>query len=94
MRFTWDENKEAKIVAERGFDFSFVSLAFSDTHAIPGPSRVVKGEERHTLIGDVGGFVLFVVYTWRELENNEKVCRIITARKAHRKERKRYQSVR
>jgi uncharacterized DUF497 family protein len=45
------------------------------------------GEPRFRVLGVVDGRILFVVYTWRG-----GVCRLISARKADARERRRYQA--
>jgi uncharacterized DUF497 family protein len=89
MEFEWDEAKSEWTLAERGFDFAFASRAFSDELRVDGPTRTHKGEQRFRVIGRVGDLILFVVYTWR-LYEKENVCRIISARKAGKKERRRH----
>jgi uncharacterized DUF497 family protein len=93
MEYEWDEVKSRRNEQERGFGFEIAMTAFSDLAAVRGGPRLVKGEERHWLVGkDLDGDLLFVVYTWRRHED-ETWCRIISARKASRKERGRYYAV-
>jgi uncharacterized DUF497 family protein len=93
MEYEWDEKKSRWNDEERGFGFEIAMTAFRDPDAVGGGPHVVKGEERHWLVGkDLDGDLLFVVYTWRHY-GNETRCRIISARKASRKERSRYSAV-
>ena len=87
MEYEWDEGKSRRNVRERGIGFELAATVFHDGDAVDGGPRIVEAEERYWLIGrDPGGNLLFVVYTWRQY-GNETRCRIISARKASRKDR-------
>ncbi|MFH1116234.1 MAG: BrnT family toxin [Pseudomonadota bacterium] len=82
MEFEWDEAKSETCFTERGFDFAYAVRAFLD------PNRVVRaddrwdyGEDRYQLVAAIEGRVFLVVYTVRG-----KTIRIISARKANRRE--------
>lgn len=82
MEFEWDSAKSDVCFADRGFDFAFVLRAFID------PDRVVHkdtrrdyGEDRYQLLGRIEESVFFVTYTVRGA-----AIRIISARKANRRE--------
>jgi uncharacterized DUF497 family protein len=93
MQFEWDENKSRANQIAPGINFDLAATAFYDPHSVYGGPRLVRGERRYWLIGrDLGGNTLFVVYTWRQHEDQTR-CRIISARKASRKERSRYQAL-
>jgi uncharacterized DUF497 family protein len=63
---------------------------FNDPHALAGPDRIVDGELRWQTIGLAGGVTLLLVaHTVRE-EGEGEVIRIVSARRANRKERVRY----
>jgi uncharacterized DUF497 family protein len=65
-------------------------LVFSDPYALVEQDRIDGGELRWQTLGLVGGVVfLLVAHTVRN-EAEEEVIRIISARKASRKERVRY----
>ena len=82
MEFEWDEAKNHACLERRGFDFAFASRAFLDPHRIVvQDSRRDYGEDRFRLLGTVGGRAHVVVYTTRG-----STVRIISARKANRKE--------
>ena len=79
---------------KHGISFEKASDVFSDPHALSRVERIENGEERWQTIGMVGEIlILLVVYT---LRTNTEDClyteeiRIISARKADRKERKAY----
>ncbi len=92
MRFTWDEKKNQANSSKHGVDFDLAASVFADQNRIEGFSRHKDGEDRYYAIGQAAdGLLLFVVFTWRLYENeNEKLCRIISARAASREERRRY----
>lgn len=82
--FEWDHNKSKANLQKHGIDFSVAIEVFSDPKAIIQLSREVGGEKRYQMIGSVAGelVVLLVVFVRRQ----EKI-RIISARKASKKER-------
>lgn len=90
MRFDWDDRKAAANREKHGVTFEHGITAFDDPFALiaPDPVHSSATEERRWLIGtsDVG--VLIVVFTIREPDG---VYRIISARRASRKEKKRYE---
>jgi uncharacterized DUF497 family protein len=94
LTFEWDEAKSQRTKAERNIDFSYAATVFIDAERIEGAARSKK-EARFYAIGKAAfGEILFVVFTWRHYENeNEKICRIISVRKANKKERSRYPRV-
>ncbi len=79
----------------RKHDVSFGTAAriFEDPLLVSYPDRVVDEEERWHTIGSVGGIViLLVVHTSKEQYGNEEEIRIISARKANRRERALYEA--
>jgi uncharacterized protein len=89
--FEWDERKDRANIAKHGIAFQLAASVFDDPFRLDDLNRVVAGEERRHLIGVAGDtlLVLFVVYTDRSKHGQETI-RIISARKASRKERGRY----
>lgn len=83
MEIDFDPPKSEKNLEERGFGFDFAALVFEGETIERDVSREEDGEDRTQAIGEVDGIVLSVVYTDRG-----DVRRIISARKASRKERK------
>jgi uncharacterized DUF497 family protein len=59
---------------------------------IEGAARSKKEARFYAIAKAAFGEILFVVFTWRHYEN-EKIYRIISARKANKKERSRYPRV-
>ena len=90
MRFEWDRQKEAANQAKHGIIFEQAITAFDDPFALvaPDPAHSTPTEERRWLIGEADTGVLVRVFTLREAG---KVGRIISARRASRKERRRYE---
>jgi len=86
MEFEWDEAKSERCRRERGFSFADMLPAFSDPERMIEPDRRYEyGEERFRLYGRIEGRLFVVVYTVRS-----ETIRIISARKANERERKRY----
>jgi len=86
MDFQWDENKAGSNLGKHGIDFADAVGVFDDLNAItvddPNPN-----EQRFVTIGmNFFGRLLVVAYTWRG-----DTIRIISARKAIKKERKQYE---
>lgn len=84
--FEWDDEKAAQNLANHGVSFEAGRLAFSDAFAMVREDRRQNyGEDRFILLGMVQERLLAVSYTMRD----ERV-RIISARFAEPRERRRY----
>lgn len=91
MEFTWDPNKDDLNKYKHGISFETALLVFSDPLHMSIFERVVDGEQRWRTMGLVGDSLIIVVaHTYTEKEGKE-IIRIISARKATRKERKYYE---
>ena len=92
MRWTWDQAKNDTNKRAYGLSFETALLVFDDplaaTRDDPFPT-----EQRWRTIGNVGGVTLLVVHTWPETERDtgDRIGRIISARKATRRERRAYE---
>ena len=87
VTFEWDEDKRRANLRKHGVEFADAVTAFEDDNAMTMRDEDSEGEERFvTLATDALGRLLVVVYTWRE----ERI-RLISARKATRRERKQYE---
>jgi uncharacterized DUF497 family protein len=85
-RFKWDDAKAARNLASHGVSFEAARLAFDDAFAVVREDRRQDyGEERFILLGMVQDHLLVVSYAMR----GERV-RIISARLAEPRERRRY----
>lgn len=88
--FEWDESKAASNLRKHRVSFADAVLVFSDPYALIGDDRAVDDEMRWQMLGLTGPAVLvLVVHTVRN-EARDEIIRIISARKATRKERERY----
>jgi uncharacterized DUF497 family protein len=86
MEFDWDEAKSDRCLTERGFSFADVIPAFTDPdRRVEVDDRRDYGETRFTLHGRVAGRLFVIAYTIRG-----DVHRIISVRKANKRETKRY----
>lgn len=87
MEFEWDETKRQTNLHRHKVDFIRVLTAFSDPNRkVAVDDRKDYGELRLNMLAQVAGRVFHVTYTPRG-----EVIRIISARKANERERKRYE---
>ncbi|MHB8302050.1 MAG: BrnT family toxin [Acidobacteriaceae bacterium] len=90
VQFEWDETKAESNRRKHGIGFELASEVFDDPYAVAEQDRIEGDEERWQTIGSVEGLiVVFVGHTIRE-QGQDEIIRIITARKATRKEREYY----
>lgn len=96
MTFEWDEQKNLKNKAKHGVSFEAAAGVFFDENVLVEPNRVINREERFQAIGMTEGLtiVLFVAFTYRSHPYDEETIRIISARKASKKDRRRYSGLR
>lgn len=89
--FEWDTRKAAVNRAKHGVSFEEAGTVFGDPDALDGPDRRHSGQESRFLrLGRAAtGRVLIVAYTVRRRDDGESI-RIISARRASRKERAAY----
>lgn len=94
-RFEWDTAKAAANERKHGITFDMALRVFADPFLLMIQDRVEDGEQRWQTLGSASGYVLLlVVHTLREtVEDGQdmEVIRIISARKADRSERRRYE---
>ena len=100
IRFEWDESKNLFNRRKHGVSFEDACQVFRDPLYVSVQDRIEKGEARWQTLGMVEGLLLLMVaHTVREeLEDGGlnhgtpvEVVRIISARRATRKERRRYE---
>lgn len=92
--FEWDTHKATLNLAKHGVAFEDAALIFADHLALMEPNQIVDGEPRWQAIGMAGRSLLLVVIHVvrpRDDRDNVEVIRIISARKAESKERRRYE---
>jgi uncharacterized DUF497 family protein len=85
MQFEWSEDNREAHLAKHGVDFLDVAPMFAGPTTEEVDNRRDYRETRINALGEVGGRVYFVTYTWRGATR-----RIISARKANAGERKKY----
>jgi uncharacterized protein len=89
-RFEWDPEKARSNLRKHGIDFETATVVFDDPFAIVELERIEDGEERwHTLGIGAGAPLLLVVHTIHG--EDIEIIRIISARRAERSERRRYE---
>ncbi|NCN71830.1 MAG: BrnT family toxin [Betaproteobacteria bacterium] len=93
IRFEWDEAKALRNLRKHGVAFDDAVGVFADPFAVMRQDRIEGGELRWQTIGRVDGhLVLLVAHTVYETQDDMEVIRIISARRADRKERQRYEN--
>ncbi len=91
IRFEWDPEKASANVAKHGVSFDLAVRVFADPFALSVQDRIEGAEYRWQTIGLVEGWLLLLVaHTVRDEIDGAEVIRIISARRATRGERKRY----
>ena len=94
-RFEWDRTKAAINLRKHAVSFDVAVRVFADPFALTVLEEDVSGEQRWQRLGLVEGHLLLLVaHTTRDDEEGGQpieVIRIISARAADRKERRRYE---
>ncbi|MDB5562264.1 MAG: hypothetical protein JWN11_1682 [Hyphomicrobiales bacterium] len=92
MEFEWDEEKNRANIAKHGIAFEDAAYVFDDPFALIELQGFVDSEERWQAIGSVNDVqIFFVAYTHRDEFSGHEVVRMISARRANRLERQRYE---
>lgn len=88
MEFKWDDSKAAANLSKHGVSFNEAKTVFKDTlHVIFYDPNHSVSEQRYIIIGESEQKrILMVAFTERD-----SITRLISARKATRKERKDYE---
>ena len=91
--FEWDPIKAKENIHNHNISFQRAGTIFRDTHAISiFDDKHSQKEERWITIGRDNSEILLVVsHTFREIDASSCSIRIISARKATKKERKQYE---
>ena len=87
MNVEWDERKNVENIQKHGIDFADVAEIFNYYMLIDLDDREDYQEDRWVGIGMLRNNILVVVFT----ERRENTIRLISARKANKYERTRYQ---
>jgi len=93
LRFEWDEAKNLANQRKHGLSFEEATQAFLDPLCFSVLERIEDGEERWQTFGTADGLLLMmVVHTIREEQDGvSEIVRIISARRANARERRRYE---
>ena len=93
MEFEWDESKNLSNISKHGIDFEQAKMVFNDPNLLTfEDNRFNYGEIREISIGQlllstqIKIIIIVVVHTQRDGK-----IRLISARKANKQERKRYE---
>jgi uncharacterized DUF497 family protein len=86
----WDPNKSRANLRKHGISFEAASLVFDDPNHLSVQDRFEEAEERWQTLGLAGGTTILIVAHTVAEEDDEEVIRIISARKATPRERRRY----
>src|SRR5207247_7722990 len=97
-RYEWDEAKNRRNQRRHGgISFQLAALVFEDQFCLVDLDRTDEtGEQRWHAIGSASvesevPIVLLVVHAYRERQHGEEIIRIISARKADKRDVRRYQ---
>ena len=85
MEFEWNTIKNQRNIEKHGIDFIDAVRIFEHPTLTIVDNRSDYGEKRIAAMGTVENVILYVVYTIRG-----DIWRIISARRANRRERKKY----
>jgi hypothetical protein len=84
MEFEWDERKRARILKDRALDLASAYLFFDGRSAIHQPTPRNE-EDRWKTTAIFEGVLFTLVWTWRG-----ETIRVITMRRAHEQETRKY----
>ncbi|MBI5192804.1 MAG: BrnT family toxin [Nitrospirae bacterium] len=95
MRFEWDEHKNKENIKRHGISFGEAKEVFDDPfHISLLDKRFDYFEERWITIGATkDGKIIVIGHLYYMTEDGIEIIRIITARKAAKKEREQYEDI-
>ena len=91
ISFEWDESKAQANLKNHHVNFEVATRVFLDPFALANQDRIENGEYRWQTLGMVDGCLLLLVAHVVRHEEDVEIIRIISARKADKKERKNYE---
>lgn len=92
IRFEWDADKAVSNLTKHRVSFETATRVFADPFLLTQQDRIENGEHRWQTIGMVDGHLLLLVaHTVFDDDDGTEVLRIISARRAEPKERKRFE---
>ena len=86
MQFEWDDNKAKTNLLKHNVEFEFAKQLFDNPRTVIKTTQSANDEERFTIIGYIDLKAYIVVFT----HVNDNKCRLISARRATKIERKRH----
>ena len=91
--FEWDDNTNRLNKKKHNISFEEAQYAFSDTKRIIAKDlEHSENEERWISLGiSINGNLLVVVHTYKQIDDDTALIRIISARRATKNENKQYQ---
>jgi uncharacterized DUF497 family protein len=91
-RFEWDPAKAETNLRKHHVSFETAVRVFADPFAVVEQDCIENEERRWQTLGIVDAYLLLLVaHTVRDDEDGAEIIRIISARRAEPKERKRYE---
>ncbi len=94
LRFEWDQAKADSNFRKHRVSFETATLVFDDPFVMTEQDRIENGEYRWQSTGQIAGALLLVVaHVYRD-DGDAEVIRIISARRAEKRERRRYEQAR
>lgn len=93
-RFEWDPRKSESNRRKHGFDFVAVLSVFRDPFKKRDIEGDVDGEIRWRTIGEIDRVIFVISHTIREEKSGDdeiEIIRIVSARRASRRERQEYE---
>ena len=92
VKFSWDEVKSESNQHKHGLRFEIAKLVFDDPLHVTTQDRVENGQMRWQTLGIVDSLLL-VAHTWSQSDESdgEEHIRIISARRATKRERRIYE---
>lgn len=91
ISFEWDEAKAQANLKMHHVSFEIAAQVFLDPLALAYQDRIENGEQRWQTLGMVDSCLLLLVAHAVGHDKDTEVIRIISARKADKKERKHYE---
>jgi len=91
ISFKWDPEKAASNFRKHRVSFETASRAFADPFALVRQDRIENGEYRWQTLGLVEGCLLLLVAHTVHRDEGDEVIQLISARRADKHERKRYE---
>jgi hypothetical protein len=88
VQFVWDERKNRLNRRKHGISFETAISVFDDPFQVSVQEREVEGEARWQTIGAVRG--VYLVLVAHTVDEEKELVRVISARKATRRERSIY----